>query len=119
LPKGWISKVAFAADGKTLVSAIRRVENGQDVYEVKLWDPATGQEKGSLAGANHRLHGVAISPDGTLVAACSAVISKEGETTGGEVYLWEVATGNLLWQKQEHTDQLNDLVFAPDGKTLA
>src|SRR5207249_318361 len=25
LPKGWISKVAFAADSKTLVSAVRRV----------------------------------------------------------------------------------------------
>src|SRR5207248_484100 len=111
--------VAFSPDSKTVAGVTGRRENNERVYEVKLWDPATGQEKGSYGGGKNRLHHLAFSPDGSLLAACSAVISPQGETTAGEVYVWDLQSGNLLWQKAEHTDQVNGLAFSPDGKTLA
>jgi RNA polymerase sigma factor (sigma-70 family) len=118
-PLGGRQSVAFAPDGKTLASLLWRRENQQRIYEVKLWDPETGAEKGTLGGATHRLHAIAFSPDGKLLAAGSAVITPQGDTTGGEVYVWDLQTGNLLWGKEEHANQVNGVAFAPDGKTLA
>jgi WD40 repeat protein len=65
--------------------------------------------------ANHRLHGIAFSPDSKLLAACSA----DEKSSGGQVYLWDLAAGKLLWQKEGNGCQVNAVVFAPDGKTLA
>jgi RNA polymerase sigma factor (sigma-70 family) len=115
----WLNSICFSPDGSAIAGTVWRREDGKQVYEVKLWDPQTGKEKATLAGANHRLHRIAFSPDGKLLAACSAVITPLGQTTGGEVYLWEIKTGDLLWQKEEHKDQLNGIAFSPDGKTLA
>lgn len=53
---------------------------------------------------------VTFSPDGELLAT--------GDTNG-TVYLWQVASGQLLSFCRGHTSWVHSLSFSPDGKTLA
>jgi WD40 repeat protein len=54
---------------------------------VKLWHPVTGQNLKTLTGHSDWVYGVAISPDGNLVAAGG---------WNGEVRVWNVADGKLV-----------------------
>src|SRR5262249_5546351 len=59
----WIAALAFNPDGTRLASA------GWDNV-VRIWDPGSVQEVGSLPGS-HDFYGVAFSPDGTRLAGAS------------------------------------------------
>ncbi|MBD3887155.1 AAA family ATPase [Phormidium tenue FACHB-886] len=52
---------------------------------------------------------VAFSPDSQLVAI--------GESSG-EIRLWKVADGQLIWTSKGHTDWVMSVEFSPDGSTL-
>jgi WD40 repeat protein/serine/threonine protein kinase len=92
--------VAFAPDGKTLASS-----GGTAVI---LWDPATGQKRGGLAGST--LVSVCFSPDSKLVAT--------GSWQGAAIRLWEASTGKELVQFRGHTGAVCHVVFTRDGKTV-
>ena len=53
--------------------------------------------------------GMAVSPDGRLLAA---------GTTGGHVALFETGTGRQVWRVEAHTGQVNRVAFRGDGKRL-
>jgi WD40 repeat protein/beta-lactamase regulating signal transducer with metallopeptidase domain len=94
----WARRVAYAPDGKTVVSLGGPAP--------RLWDPATGKERfPELAGHRARVAAVAVSPDGKLTAS------------GGEdIRLWETATGKPV---RRLAAPAVSLAFSPDGKTLA
>ena len=53
---------------------------------------------------------IAISPDDkTLFAGVD----------DGSVLLWDLTTGQILWQHQAHTEWVQDVAFSPDGKFAA
>ena len=54
------------------------------------------------------VHSVSFSPDGRTLASGS-----EDKT----IRLWDVKTGKLR-KTLAHTDQVNHVLFSPDGKTL-
>jgi RNA polymerase sigma factor (sigma-70 family) len=146
---GWVNAVAFAPDGKTLVSGSRD-------RTIRRWELATGKELGRLQGHTHTVEGIAFTPDGqTLVSAggdgmvrvwdwatgrerrlfqghmgssvnCVAV-SPDGKTfaTGGggkghkTLALWDLATGKELCSPGGNTYSILSLAFSPDGKILA
>jgi WD40 repeat protein len=83
---------------------------------VWLWNPATGRPVGgarhATSNTRYGVHGVAFSPDGTLLA------SADGD---GTVRLWKPATGQPVGapiQAGAQTD-VSAVAFSPDGKLLA
>ena len=65
-----------------------------------------------LSGQSRRgmVEGVAFSPDGKTLAMASY---------GGNVQLWDVASGKLLETLKGHSSAVLAVVFSPDGRTLA
>lgn len=139
----WPSRVIWANDGKTLASA----GSGPTI---RHWDAETGQELfQQFAGHQGGVAGVAISPDGRLVAtggenvrlwnlakstadpviavkggAASVAFSPDGKllaTVGRDraVHLWDVGTGGSIKVLEGHKNQLCAVAFSPDGNWLA
>jgi WD40 repeat protein len=136
----WPSRVAYAPDGKALVSVRGPV--------IRLWDPATGQERfPEFEGHQSGVTAVAVSPDGKLVAsageqvrlweaatgkpvrllpvsAVALAFAPDGKTlaTGGRdrvVHLWDLDNGKERGQLQGHRHGILAVAFSPDGRTLA
>ncbi len=99
---GPVRAVAFAPDGKTMVSG------GADSWAF-LWDVATG--KRLRAFRQNAIQSVAIDPQGKTVALASY--------SDGTVKRYELSTGKELPAISGHLKGVYNVVFSPDGKLLA
>ena len=100
----YVGCVAFSPDGKTLAS-------GSADRTIKLWDVATGQERGPPSRGTLEVSRLAFSPDGKTLASGGGRIRT--------VKLWDVATGKEPATLKGHTVPGASVAFSPDGKTLA
>jgi WD40 repeat protein len=71
------------------------------------------REVATFKGQKFRVDRMAVSPDGKLVAAGG------GDHRGGELKLWDAATGAEVAALPGYADTLFALAFSPDGKRLA
>jgi WD40 repeat protein len=89
--------------------------------EVRFWDGATGEPRGSLPAPPLTIATVAFGPDGrTLALGCGY------PNRIGEVRVWDVAagadgqvTGKERFVRGGFTSAVTCVVFSPDGGTLA
>ncbi len=109
-------RVVFTADGNTLAAAM--VEG--DAASILIWDVKAGKVTTTITAPNDAFasgEGMAISPDGTLVAAI------DGNTS--DIVVWDVKTGKVLntLKGLKHDDSgmllTEGLTFSPDGSLLA
>jgi WD40 repeat protein len=106
VPAGPVAGLAWLPDGRALaVSAGKPAQAGQ----VSLWDAQGPRLRRVLPGETHPLSGVAVSPDGALVA-CGA--------PDHSVRLWDARTGGRRGQLRGHTAPVTCLVFAAAGRPL-
>jgi RNA polymerase sigma factor (sigma-70 family) len=115
--KGWeigpyknVLQIAFAADGKNLITASA---------EVKLWDVATGKELRTWDTKGWDITKIAVSPDGRHLAVGG--FHNEKDKSLAKVLLFDVKTGQL----RQTLPWLNSLMFgpslafSPDSRSLA
>jgi WD40 repeat protein len=101
--KHWANDLAFAPDGRTLVSC------GQDGW-LCVWDVAGRKVRRLLNGGTDHPSCMALSPDGKTAALGSQ---------WQRLRLWNLVTGEELFtQFGDNDGPVNGLAFMPDGKTL-
>ncbi len=112
---GLCQSLEFSRDGKLLASGSQ--DGTAILWSIETWkaihtlqnpdrtpNPYTSPAGRSFVGD------VAFSPEGKTLAMASL---------GGNVHLWDVATGKLVDTLTGHSNQVRALAFAPDGRTLA
>jgi WD40 repeat protein len=113
---GGVNSVAFMPDGRRLISSgitepLRRTKSTKGALgAVRLWDGATGRPIPlHLDGPTDKVAAVALSPDGTRLAA------SRGDQT---ILLWDLATGGLVTLEGPADRVAHGVRFSPDGKRL-
>ena len=77
--------------------------------EDPLHDPQQAPQQEHLPeGAKGRIHDIAYSPDGTMLAVAG----------GNGIWLYDAQTGHELVQFAGHTHTVHNVAFRPDGKTI-
>jgi RNA polymerase sigma factor (sigma-70 family) len=112
---GAARSLALSPDGKTLAAATGDYPKGPS--DVRLYEVATGEELRRFRQEGVT-EAVAFSPDGRRLAAGWGANSSGGGNPGGEVRLWETATGKPLPSLTGHKRLVISVAFSPDGKTL-
>jgi WD40 repeat protein len=82
--------------------------------QVHVWDINTGNKLYALA---HRgpVHAVAFRPDGEAIVTGSGSDQRD---RGGEVRLWDAASGTPRTPPLPHTGPVDAVVFTPDGQAV-
>jgi WD40 repeat protein len=104
-----VFNIAFNPKG-TLLAAIR--SDGIVVFA----DVVNQQIAGKVSAIASRGTGVAISPDGKLLAASG---SANEDDSIGDLRLWDLATGKLLFKLVENGFRIDNVAFNIDGTVLA
>ncbi|MGX2993327.1 nSTAND1 domain-containing NTPase [Streptomyces sp. JNUCC 64] len=114
-----VNKVVYGPDGRSLVTASRDRTGG-------VWDPGTGRRRAVLAGGTGAFRSVAVSPDGRTVAAATGA-SRDAPVASGRparrtdhpLLVWPAGRSGSPVRLFGHWRHLTDVVFSPDGRTLA
>ncbi|GAA6622415.1 NB-ARC domain-containing protein [Scytonema sp. NUACC26] len=108
----WIWSVAFSPNG-TLVAS------GSEDQTAKLWDVAEGKCLKTFETPGREVWCVAFSPDSQLLAAgCDGIGLADGSDKE-QVWLWDVATGELRQIFRGHLSAVYSVAFSPEGNILA
>ncbi len=113
--EAWVYSVAFSRDGKTLAAGGTAYNASTFSYggAIELWNLTTGASSGTLHSAATTVASVAVSPDGTLLAAAGAF----GST--GVLELWDIATQHVSSTLGTSANRsVSSVCFSPDGATL-
>ena len=122
--------LAFSPDGKWLAVATgptpedRECKSLCPVFgEITLWETGGWKPIRRLRGGSAPIRALAFSPDGRSIAGGAGVID-EGrgasvEDFKGEVFLWDVVSGDLKQKFPGHTRSVTSLAFSPDSRLLA
>ena len=117
-PEGdWIRSMALSADGRVLFAGTR--DSG-----VFMWNVATDKfirmfERDFIAG-HVNISSVAVSRDGTLIAAGQAERARSSGDTGPErsILVWDAATGKQRFKLRGHEGGVRALAFSPNDRWL-
>jgi WD40 repeat protein/serine/threonine protein kinase len=114
---GGVNSVAFMPDGRRLISsgiteALSRVSTPKGAAgAIRLWDASTGRPIPlQLEGPADKVTSVALSPDGTRLAA--------RRTGDHSILLWDLATGGFVTLEGPADHVAYGMRFSPDGKRL-
>jgi WD40 repeat protein len=109
------------ASGATFTPDGKRLAVGKEDGVVEVRDPRTGRRVRRLKGHRAGVHVLAISPDGrTLVSADTGRVHPSNAVgTRTSVRLWDLESGRLRHQWQDHDGTVETLRFSPDGQAVA
>ena len=96
-----VKDVVFIGDGLAASSG--------DDFDIYIWDLEAGTSRSKLEGHKGQVNGVAVSPDGRLLASAS---------WDGWVGVWDIAEGRNLFLMKGHESSVSDVAFSPDGALI-
>jgi WD40 repeat protein len=102
------ASMAFSPDGQWFVIGGMHTVDSPPT-EVKVRDARTGTVKVVMKGTKSPVLGVALSKDGTQIAAGSS---------NNRATIWDAATGTVLVELKGHTGNVLSVAFSPDGKRV-
>lgn len=103
----WDPKIA---PGVTYDRVIERALAGGYDTTVRIWDLRGAKEIDRLEGSSEWILSLAVTPDGTLAIA---------GTSGGELLVWDLTTGELVAQLAIHQGPVMSLDFKADAGLLS
>jgi RNA polymerase sigma factor (sigma-70 family) len=101
----WVTSLAFSADGQTVFSAA-----GISEFALRVWDARTGEPRFQLDDNFNGVQGLALAPDGKILAACGY-----NDLT---IRLWDLASRKEVRSFKGHTSVIDSLAWSADGKML-
>jgi RNA polymerase sigma factor (sigma-70 family) len=112
----FVNGLVFLPGGRLAATYNEDAADGTRRCRVKVWDlkKKTAETLYEQAGSAYSL---ALSPDGTLLAATLNGSDQTKAFHGLKV--WDVGTGKEAWDHPAGDDFMTTVVFAPDGKSLA
>jgi RNA polymerase sigma factor (sigma-70 family) len=108
--EGYVTGVAFSADGKTVIAA----GNGRKIH---FWDAVTGKEVRTVEDVPDYWDCLALSPDGKLLALSGSILSSGPRQEW--VSLRDAGTGREIRRFAKGQDTRYQIAFSPDSKSLA
>jgi hypothetical protein len=109
--EGELYAVALSPDGRRAFAAGHTGFAWDRSFAIYLFDTTTGRMLGRLAGLPAPVNHLAVSPDGTTLAAA----------LGGQagIRLWDAATGRLLAEDAAYRGPARMVAFAGDGRLFS
>ena len=98
---GPVWSVAFMKDGHHALSG----STGDNT--IRFWDLDEGKQLRQMRGKD-RVNCLAISPDQKTVAASEFMA----------IGVWDIATGERIWEREEHGSRVAGIAYSPDGHSL-
>ncbi len=109
---GFVSSLAFAADGGRLVTA------GMDGF-IRVWDAGSGAKLyESRQITDGSVECAAFSPRGDLIASCPQIEYDPQKRPYTNIHISDARDGRLIKMLRGHTGNVKHLAFGPDGDTL-
>src|SRR5215813_2312327 len=120
--------LAFSPDGKWLAVATGPTPEDRDCKgicpafgEITLWETGDWKLIRRLRGSAAPIRALAFSPDGRSIAGGEGLMdggrgASVEEESRFEVFLWEVASGDLKQKFPGHTNWITSLAFSPDSR---
>jgi WD40 repeat protein len=103
-----VDSLAFTPDGQTLIS-------GSAYNKIHVWDLKTRKLRQVFNAGKDGVNTVAISADGSLLAAGGGFAQRDTDTT---IKVWNLKTGRMIFKFKGHTQGINSLIFTADGKNI-
>lgn len=118
----WKLKATLLGHTATVWSAAfypdsRRLVTSSGDGSIRMWDVITAKELKQVFTSDGDITDIAVSPDGTLIAAC--MDEREASSESSVIKIWDAATLKLLHTLPGHEHGVFEIVFSPQGNLLA
>jgi len=106
----YCADIAISPDGTSFATGSGK--------KVRLWS-FDGKLLREYSESKEDISCVAMSPDGTRIAASSMGQKIHGIVSDANIRIWDLGTGGLLWASSYTDSFITSIAFSPKGDTLA